>query len=145
MERIKWKAKPEGKDYWIAGSYLYHSTLHQHFICRFKDRYTTIPEFIPVRISTLCCCIGEKDCKGKEIWENDIVQNSNGLIGIVRIGKHNSGWNHNIELGAYLEIQNDPLQCYRSDIIFWVNDGLEVIGNIFDHPQLLKHINENKQ
>ena len=31
---------------------------------------------------------------------------------------------------------------WRRDFMYWVNDGVKVIGNVFDNPELLKEREE---
>jgi uncharacterized phage protein (TIGR01671 family) len=62
---------------------------------------------------------GLNDKNGKEIYEGDIVA-LKGSTGIVKYGKHHPSFF--IERNCYLEK-------------YW--DGLEVIGNIYENPELL--------
>nr|DAT10783.1 MAG TPA: YopX protein [Caudoviricetes sp.] len=84
--------------------------------------------------STICQCTGLKDKNGKLIWENDIVKDKHGNFYIA------IWWN---DYYQYCWV------CIKSIIeIFvgrkrdlWViveNSEIEVIGNIFDNPELLE-------
>lgn len=90
--------------------------------------------------STLCQCTGLKDKKGKPIWENDIVE----------IGEHEDSVN-----GLYKVIYCGINFCYALErsIDFHYNfftfsalngfeTSSEVIGNIFDDPELLRRNEE---
>ena len=93
-----------------------------------------------VDLSTICQCTGLKDKNGKLIWENDILHNGNYFVvkwnapcARFDIVLNNS---HNIPIGKW-----EPMICdwktndfkeYRKSVDY------EVIGNIFDNPELLE-------
>jgi uncharacterized phage protein (TIGR01671 family) len=78
--------------------------------------------------STICQCTGLKDKNGKLIWENDIVNTQCGKAIVV--------WDK-----AELRIKWIKDTIWRKDLHFWTNEDdwkCEVIGNIFDNPELLE-------
>lgn len=83
-----------------------------------------------VRPDTICQCTGLRDKNGKLIWENDIVKclyNSYGENGVY-IGK---------------VIYREDTCCFvdansESTDYEWWEEEKEVIGNIFDNPELLE-------
>lgn len=79
---------------------------------------------------TICRCTWLPDKKGRKIWENDILRYKD-YIGVVKYGKHREDY------GFYIEWKNDCLT--RENIIFW-SDKVNVIGNIFDDPGILKKL-----
>lgn len=94
---------------------------------------------------TVCQYTGIEDKNKKEIFENDILKISNevdnGILAVVKFGEYNSPFcsdNFGGHLGFYLEFQekNDVL---RKDFLYWCkNEYIEVVGNIFDNPELLE-------
>ena len=76
---------------------------------------------------TLCQYTGLTDKNGKRIWENDIVRNKKGDIGVAQ-------W---FEEHAAFMIWNKTKNCvcYLAENDF---SKIEVIGNIFDNPYLLE-------
>lgn len=111
-----------------------------------------------VRPDTICQCTGLKDKNGKLIWENDIVELF-GHRGVIKYacGGFGIGYRKNID---WEEIQANIMRvtgcenilyaCENDNYIslweiYWnFNDEddsvstVEVIGNIFDNPELIK-------
>ena len=83
---------------------------------------------IEVDSSTICQCTGLKDKNGKLIWEKDIVRCE---VGTAEVIWDKSGWRTKW-------LKND---LWRKDLHYWTvenSEGAEVIGNIFDNPELLE-------
>lgn len=107
---------------------------------------TGIPHDISIRQDTICQCTGLKDKNGKLIWENDIVYkqfytdydayaNSEAYTG--RVQYEDGGWS--------VEVTKSDGRVYVSPIIEMIAyskdiEHFEVIGNIFDNPELIKGI-----
>lgn len=75
---------------------------------------------VEVDPSTICQCTGLKDKNGNLIWENDICKYQ---------------WNGKTKIDV---IKYDPPMFSYSGAMRWNLDCDEVIGNIFDNPELLE-------
>lgn len=86
---------------------------------------------------TICQCTGLKDKNGKLIWENDIVKHYNNIdypetydIGIVYWDNYQSGFERTSRTAKeYVYINGSCIY--------------EVIGNVFDNPELLENKEED--
>ena len=86
---------------------------------------------------------GITDKNGNKIFEGDIFlnkfHNEPTNIGIVRYGEYCNAFNSDpycSHIGFYVD-WNDDLQIMRKDLGFWCKRR-EVVGNIFDNPDLVK-------
>lgn len=87
-----------------------------------------IPNMIEVDPTTICPCTGLKDKNGKLIWEKDVVRCE---VGTAEVIWDKSGWRTKW-------LKNE---LWRKDLHYWTvenSEGAEVIGNIFDNPELLE-------
>lgn len=145
MREILFRAKRIDNGEWVEGYYIYHikRTIcpigdsvkpedEQHVIMQdgFSDwnmpRNTVVFDIDP---ETVCQYTGLKDKNGKRIWENDIVRIENSIDeGIGNIEFYGGMW--------YVdgEPNNSLYDIVEHDDVAEV----EVIGNIFDNPELLK-------
>lgn len=81
--------------------------------------------------STICQCTGLKDKNGKLIWENDIVRDDNGNI-------YKAFWQDRYYQFSWICVKSDKLPI-GAKWDFWSirSYEIEVIGNIFDNPELI--------
>lgn len=126
---------------WIEGDLLQYLGCEKKHIVRHSTGAGG-QEVIP---STIGEYTGLKDKNGKRIFEGDIVKNEWCFIkgnSIVRFGEYKSLDSSNDyqcgHLGFYLEhISDFNKRTVRKDIMYFANK-CEIIGNVFDNPELLK-------
>lgn len=135
-DRYLFKAKFDDSDRWVKGQ-----------LVEVNDTYLIIPNhaskilagwfstsnIIEVKKDTICQCTGLKDKNGKLIWENDICDRKEEYPEIV---KYNNGdWT----LDYSYSKGKESGYCY-CNLGFYALERkcVEVIGNIFDNPELLE-------
>lgn len=129
-DRWLFKAKRADNREWVQG-YLYGIWEKRYILWEMTN---DVPNMIEVDPTTICQCTGMKDKNGKLIWENDIVKdkNSNFYIAIWWNDYYQYCW---VCIKSIIEI----FVGRKRDL--WViaeNFKIEVIGNIFDNPELLE-------
>ncbi len=97
-----------------------------------------------VRPDTICQCTGLRDKNGKLIWENDIVKDLfSDACAQIKYGSYQSCFDSTKteHVGFYVDWSGKCTKRYRKDLGYWINMvNAEVIGNIFDDPELIKEI-----
>ena len=144
MREILFRAKQKNwcelpkDDWWVEGYYAMMGvdSLIRHYIvqnCAVTKLFKN-PEdnmyFNDVEIDpeTLCRFIGETDKHGKKIWENDIIKHEiSDTIGTVK-------WYQEDYLGWCVDDVMIDEQQFTDEM--W--NECEVVGDIFDTPELLK-------
>lgn len=132
------KEKGEFNNVWVIGNlivsngkYYIHPVGNIVNVKNEIGRIIVMHEVIP---DTICQCTGLKDKNGNLIWENDIVKAkySDGFEEITEVAYSKNGYS------PYLnEYECEGCCCYCE-----VTE-IEIIGNIFDNPELLE--SEEKQ
>lgn len=142
------KEKGEFNNVWVTGNlivsngkYYIHPVGNVVNVKNETGRIIVMHEVIP---DTICRCTGLKDKNGKLIWENDIIHkpfytdydayaNSEAYTG--RIQYEDGGWSVEITKsdGSVCVSPIIEMIAYSKDI-----EHFEVIGNIFDNPELLE-------
>lgn len=105
--------------------------------CKENRRYISnkagAPFAFEVRPDTICQCTGLRDKNGKLIWENDICDRKEEYPEIV---KYNNGdWTLDY---SYSKGKESGYCCCNLGFYALERKCVEVIGNIFDNPELLE-------
>ena len=130
-DRYLFKAKRLDNGEWVQGA-LFNG--ESHCIIGQEIKFSPYNEHeckivgYEVDRDTICQCTGLKDKNGKLIWENDIIKCKFGIAVAVW---DKSEWR--------IKLVKDNI--WRKDLHYWVvedNQRTEVVGNIFDNPELLE-------
>lgn len=135
-DRYLYRAKRKDNCEWVFGGLSYCDKTGAYFITNMgKDHISYIGFHQEVDSNTICQCTGLKDKNGKLIWENDICRR------VLLLTKR---------IKTNFKIAYVPYKCCISAIdldgsnITFLSDYInnqyevEVIGNIFDNPELLE-------
>ena len=125
--RYLFRAKRIDNDEWVYGLPSYNKDGE---IAEIEDWDGEDIIFYTVDPSTICQCTGLRDKNDKLIWENDIVNCLNEeCYGYI-------GWNES-EAGFYFNALFEDGK-FEEEHIYDYQDCIEVIGNVFDNPELLE-------
>lgn len=127
-DRYLFKAKFDNSDRWVKGQ-----------LVEVNDTYLIIPNhaskilagwfsasnIIEVKKDTICRYTGLKDRNGNLIWENDIVKINNSKVNTLITFR---------DFEIICTIPNEKYYKHRLEY----DTEYEVIGNIFDNPELLE-------
>ena len=149
MREILFKAKFKGFE-WVEG-----------YLLREKDTFGTVTTEIyqirgngqfrqcDVDPKTVSEYTGKRDSDGRKIFENDIARVhsyylNESYIAVVKFGEYGDGFRNNKgNIGFYIEFYCDKNGIFRQDFGYWLEAcKVEVIGNIFDNPELVEDYNE---
>lgn len=135
---ILFRAKRKDNGEWVEGYYVPHivegKIVHHFILTGESDLVETEDDELILKFyweeidpDTLCQYTGLTDKNGQKIWENDIVRNEEGDIGVVQ-------W---FEEHAAFMIWNKTKNCvcYLAENDF---SKIEIVGNEFDNPELLE-------
>lgn len=82
--------------------------------------------------STICQCTGLEDKNGNLIWENDIVRDEHGNF-------YKAFWQNNYYQFSWVCVKTDVFSIgVKWDLWSIKSFEIEVIGNVFDNPELLE-------
>ena len=131
---ILFKAKRKDSGEWVEGYYLNIAKINR-FICTGKIKLDgavkgiIAPEMYEIDPDTICQYTGLTDKNGRKIWENDIVytfeeSSKSFLINVIKF-----------EEGCFKVFAKCYLPMHLDN---YTKSDFEVIGNIFDNPELLE-------
>lgn len=131
MRKILFKAKRLDNGEWVEGDLIHSFDGENRFaISNAAGLYEIVPY-------TICQYTGLTDKNENKIWENDVCYYDDIDVCVVRFGEYDNNTGHK-HVGFYTAWRKYKYM-FRSDIGFWVKEReLEVIGNIFDNPELLE-------
>nr|DAO02994.1 MAG TPA: YopX protein [Bacteriophage sp.] len=120
-DRYLFKAKRIDNGEWVQG-YLYGIWEKRYILWGMTN---DVPNMIEVDPSTICQCTGLKDKNDKLIWENDVVKINNSKVNTLITFR---------DFEIICTIPNEKYYKHRLEY----DTEYEVIGNIFDNPELLE-------
>ena len=127
-DRYLYRAKRCDTGEWVEGD-LVHSVYKINDVC--VGKYGSEVGMHQVDESTICQCTGLKDKNGKLIWENDICIITDGTLD-EEDGYFRLDWEID---RAMFEFEGTGI-CANFDNVSGYD--CEVVGNIFDNPELLE-------
>ena len=136
MREIEFRAKGLFKDRWYYGYFVDCKRNMRCQIVNLDEEKCDLAHY--VRKDTVGQYIGLKDKNGNKIFEGDIVRDD---YGIYQILFDRYGWDSGAGLTGFIGIHS----WEKPDIEGWyeanrcIDDNeLEIIGNIYDNPELLE-------
>lgn len=126
-DRYLFRAKRIDNGEWVEGYYVLIDVYHYIYTGNlYNGGLYVVAERFEIDIDTLCPCTGLKDKNGNLVWENDVVRikydDDFSVVGWIKYS--NCGVRYNFVFGT--EIYGIDDSC-----------DIEVIGNIFDNPELI--------
>ena len=127
-DRYLFKAKRIDNGEWVEG-YLYGIWEKRYILWGMTN---DVPNMIEVDSTTICQCTGLKDKNGKLIWKNDIAKDEKGNL-------YKAFWQKNYYQYSWICIKSNYLPIGAQWNLWSIKSfEIEVIGNIFDNPELLE-------
>ena len=135
-DRYLFKAKRIDNGEWVIGSLIqtpYLGSIRSWISSEQEDKARlreissnqAVWRAFEVRTDTICQCTGLKDKNGNLIWENDIVKINNSKVNMLITFR---------DFEIICTIPNEKYYKHRLEY----DTEYEVIGNIFDNPELLE-------
>lgn len=145
MREILFRGKSVNSGEWVCGGYF--KTDNEHYIITNTDDIVIFSlwdyaEFIiPETVSEFC---GLTDKNGKKIFEGDIIKvitidTNTERLAVVGFGKFIDENNGDEYIGFYVEFDGIKITITQLEMEE-VKDRFEVIGNVFDNPELVEGV-----
>lgn len=133
MRTIKFRGKTHGNGKWYYGSLVYSEDINTAIYFQIGNGLVKRMDWVYVIPETIGQFTGLYDCDGKEIYEGDIVEwEKDGLMYVVKF------W-HGMFYASVEECNDGILGGFPLHVLTEYEDGkCEIIGNIYDNPELLK-------
>ena len=98
-----------------------------------------VAEFL-IDKNTICQYTGLTDKNGNRIWEGDIIKYHFGEVyAPVKFGEYQSCFDSTSTCHVGFYVDWDKNHDFRKDLGYWIKMvDAEVVGNIFDNPELLE-------
>lgn len=132
---ILFKAKRKDNGEWVEGYYVY--CRKRHYILPVLNKAIGFDEredeWVEVDPDTICQYTGLTDKNGRRIWENDICDRKEKYPEIVTYNKGDWQLDYSYALGKEKHFCACNLGFYACE-----RECVEVIGNVFDNPELLE-------
>ena len=131
MRTIKFRGKKLTNGVWAYGSLVYLDKNGAAIYVQTDNGSEKVMDLVYVDPDTVCQFTGFLDKNGKEIYEGDIVESISGKVGYVIFLQQ--------EMGYVVVWDNcDTRLGHRNRGEGYEYDGsIEVIGNIYDNPELI--------
>ena len=144
-DRYLFRAKRIDNGEWVEGFLIFEKdrAFIAYRACEVMNSYSNSGEeygfgnFIEVDPSTICQCTGFSDEYGKKIFEGDIV-------GFIDCTSTENGYSEHYCMGRVLWDEEtgsfqvtERLSAESYEVL---NRGCKVLGNMFDNPELLEHV-----
>lgn len=145
MREILFKAKRIDNGEWVEGFLFFYLTgwcIGDINTPLYPNDYSELigknKSWFEIDTETLCQYTGLTDKNGVKIWENDVIRYKDDIIN-----------KEKIDLIEYNETHASFVRLHKSQMglqYLYINEAIagkcEVIGNIFDNPELLEEANE---
>ncbi len=142
-DRYLFKGKRVDNGEWVIGNLITNVFFRlgqsiPYILCPDKAKYDCFEDFtegngiFEVRPDTICRCTGLNDKNGKLIWENNIAKDEKGNL-------YKAIWQNNYYQFSWICVKSEIFRVgVKWDLYVLRSFETEVIGNIFDNPELLE-------
>lgn len=137
MREILFKAKRIDNEKWVEGCLVIDHSRSNLFEYRIQPVESGALYAPPINPETICQLTGLCDKNGKKIWENDICDRKEKYPEVVKMNEGDWTLDYSYVFGKEYGYSFCNLGFYATE-----RKCVEVIGNIFDNPELLKEVCE---